>query len=117
MIAATTIVGRLLEDDADDAFDAKETILNDRAEQEKLAASGVITPETAMTAQCFYHRKLKYAHRRGGPLQARRNGRTKTWKTRPGEFQIPVKYGLRECFYINHTNAHEWSTVPLPTPA
>lgn len=24
----------------------------------------------------------------------RRNGRTKTWKTRPGEFRIPYRYGL-----------------------
>lgn len=25
----------------------------------------------------------------------RRNGQTKTWKTRPHDFHIPVKYGLR----------------------
>ena len=32
----------------------------------------------------------------------RRNGQTKLWKTRPGEFQIPVKAGLRTCGYITH---------------
>lgn len=35
----------------------------------------------------------------------RRNGATKTWKTRPGEFRIPVKFGLYGYGYITHTNA------------
>lgn len=38
----------------------------------------------------------------------RRNGATKTWKTRPGEFRIPVKYGLYEYGYIDNNNADEW---------
>jgi hypothetical protein len=32
----------------------------------------------------------------------RRNGQTKLWKTRPGEFQIPVKAGLKTCGCITH---------------
>lgn len=32
----------------------------------------------------------------------RRNGATKLWKTRPTEFRIPVKAGLRACGYIDH---------------
>lgn len=36
--------------------------------------------------------------------RVRRNGQTKTWKTRPGEFQIPVKAGLRSCAYLRHDN-------------
>jgi hypothetical protein len=36
--------------------------------------------------------------------QARRNGATKTWKTRPGEFSIPIKAGLRSCGYVRHDN-------------
>jgi len=35
----------------------------------------------------------------------RRNGRTKTWKTRPDQFSIPVKYGLHSYGRIDHTNA------------
>ncbi len=27
----------------------------------------------------------------------RRNGATKTWKTRPNEFRIPIKAGLKAC--------------------
>jgi len=34
--------------------------------------------------------------------KARRNGATKTWKTRPGEFSIPVKAGLRTTGRIDH---------------
>lgn len=34
----------------------------------------------------------------------RRNGQTKLWKTRPMEFSIPVKAGLRSCAYITNAN-------------
>lgn len=34
----------------------------------------------------------------------RRNGTTKLWKTRPLDFQIPVKAGLRACSYITNAN-------------
>lgn len=44
----------------------------------------------------------------GTPLRARINGRCKTWKTRPDEFRLPMKYGLKQCFYITEDNANEW---------
>ena len=47
----------------------------------------------------------------GTPLRCRVNGKCKTWKTRPSEFQLPVKYGLKTCFYITHENAHEWEVA------
>lgn len=31
---------------------------------------------------------------RGKHLKVRRNGKTQTWKTRPAEFRIPIKFGL-----------------------
>lgn len=34
----------------------------------------------------------------------RRNGATKTWKTRPGEFRIPVKAGLKACGEVTHNS-------------
>lgn len=43
----------------------------------------------------------------GNWWRVRRNGQTKTWKTRPGEFRIPVKAGLRACGYITHTNMND----------
>lgn len=44
----------------------------------------------------------------GRTWQARRNGATKTWKTRPGEFQIPVKAGFRACGYVRHDNLDDF---------
>ena len=34
----------------------------------------------------------------------RRNGKTQTWKTRPGHFRIPVKLGFRGYAEITHYN-------------
>jgi hypothetical protein len=36
--------------------------------------------------------------------RVRRNGKTQTWKTRPSEFSIPVKAGLREHARITETS-------------
>lgn len=55
----------------------------------------------------FYHRRMKGSD--GRPLRCRVNGVCKTWKTRPEDFKLPVKYGLRECFYIEPCNVDEWS--------
>ena len=44
----------------------------------------------------------------GSPVRARVSGRPKLWKTRPDEFRIPVKHGMRDHFYITHENGHEW---------
>ena len=46
------------------------------------------------------------------PVRCRVNGRCKTWKTRPNDFSLPVKHGLKSCFYITQDNAHEWSVKP-----
>ena len=36
----------------------------------------------------------------------RASGKCKTWKTRPEEFKLPIKYGLYESSYLTHENAH-----------
>lgn len=33
---------------------------------------------------------------------ARRNGKTKTWKTRPNDYRVPIKCGLRTCGHAGH---------------
>ncbi len=38
----------------------------------------------------------------------RRSGMTKTWKTRPGEFRIPVKFGLYQSGEITHETQDQW---------
>jgi hypothetical protein len=39
----------------------------------------------------------------GTPLRARVNGKCLTWKTRPEEFRLPVKHGLKDYFYLART--------------
>lgn len=71
----------------------------------------MITKEIAMTAtyrQEFHH--ISYLNSDGSPMRCRVNGACKTWKTRPAEFRLPVKHGLRQCFYITQDNAAEWVT-------
>jgi len=80
---------------------------------------GTLNARTALTARNFWHKTAKYTDGLRA-ISVRSNGATKTWKTRPGEFRIPVKFGFRECFYITDKNADEWSTQPiadLPKPA
>ena len=61
----------------------------------------MVTFEQALTADNFHEN-----HKKGGEVHNwRRNGMTKTWKTRPGEFRIPVKYGLYSYGYIDNVNA------------
>lgn len=67
----------------------------------------MITKEQALTANNFCHATL--TNKDKTPLRVRRSGKTQTWKTRPEEFKVPVKYGLYESTYITHLNAHEWN--------
>jgi len=74
----------------------------------------MVTKEQAMTFGIFYHVRQRNAD--GTDLRVRRNGKTQTWKTRPGDFRVPVKYGLKECLYIDQDTAHNWSvTDPTET--
>lgn len=61
---------------------------------------------------------------RGGVTESierwRVNGSAKTWVTRPGEFRLPIKYGMGygrgQHGYVDHTNArhfHLASECPL----
>lgn len=61
----------------------------------------MITKRDAMTASEFHEE-----HEPAGKIYTwHRNGACKTWKTRPEEFRLPVKYGLRSYDYITETNA------------
>lgn len=43
-------------------------------------------------AREFHYSKAECNGKRSNRLH--RTGKTKTWKTRPGEFRIPVKFGM-----------------------
>lgn len=82
----------------------------------------MITKDDAVTAgntgKTLYHMTLRGSDKK--PTRCRVNGRCKTWKTRPTEFQLPVKHGLRDCFYITPANADNWALTEeeaMATPA
>lgn len=66
----------------------------------------MITFDQALTAREFHYDGAEPAKIE----RWRRNGRTQTWKTRPGEFRIPVKWGLRGYSYITHHDAGAFHT-------
>lgn len=45
---------------------------------------------------------VKFRMTSGKLWMVKRNGKTKTWKTRPDEFSIPVKVGFRSCTHVTH---------------
>ena len=68
--------------------------------------------------QVLYHYKQK--NRDGSAMRARVNGRVIVWKTRPNDFKVPMKHGLKHCFYLTPSNAADWllhePTVTPQTP-
>ena len=48
------------------------------------------------------HKTLKNAD--GTALRARVNGAVKTWKTLPNRIKVPMKHGLKNCFYLTDKN-------------
>jgi hypothetical protein len=69
-----------------------------------------VSIESVATASEFWHRTARNAD--GTPVRCRKNGQLKLWKTRPTEFRLPVKYGLREYFYITEFNSGDWVVAP-----
>lgn len=66
----------------------------------------LVTIDNQEGVSYFYHVKEKNKDK--SHVRARRNGKTRTWKTRPTEFMIPVKQGLRNFGYITELNCNEW---------
>jgi hypothetical protein len=63
--------------------------------------------EAALDAGQLYAKMTK-----GGAWRCRRNGATKLWKTRPNDFRIPFKCGLKEYGQITHlTNIETYFEV------
>ena len=47
----------------------------------------------------------------GTPLRVRVNGKCQVWKTRPTEFRLPCKYGLKQGVQVTHDTAHQWEVA------
>ena len=54
--------------------------------------------------------ELGEANAIGTPKRWSVNGAIKLWKTRPKEFKVPIKHGLRTHDYLTHENAHLLTT-------
>lgn len=67
----------------------------------------LLTKENQEGISIFYSTKLKNADKTR--MRCRRNGKTKTWKTRPTEFKIPVKHGMYDYAYIDEKTAKYWT--------
>jgi hypothetical protein len=76
----------------------------------------MVTKEQLATARHFHYTGTSSCSRVVGPrggvkvsiVEVRASGQLKTWKTRPAEFRLPVKYGLYESFAIDHGNAMDF---------
>lgn len=66
----------------------------------------MITKEDALSHSMFYHTTLRNSD--GTAVRCRANGKCKIWKRDPKGFRLPVKYGLKECFYLTPANANQW---------
>lgn len=44
-------------------------------------------------------------------VRVRRNGATKTWKTKPNEWRLPVKYGMYDAYSITQRDAENYHTA------
>lgn len=85
----------------------------------------MVTKDQALTANEFHYGTCKRTiGLRGGVTEHtehwRRNGATKVWSTRPDEFRVPIKYGLKKCSYLTQSDANMFHTsqdCPLHNPA
>jgi hypothetical protein len=65
--------------------------------------------ETLSYRQTLYHRFERNAD--GSAKRCRVNGKVKLWKKSPQAFRLPVKWGLKHCFYLTQQNGSGWSTI------
>lgn len=89
--------------------------VGDFLKQTDVPQPGEVNKDVCMAAhygQEFYSRTSFNAD--GSPARVRVSGRCQTWKTRPDEFRLPVKYGMYQSLDINERNASEFSTIPPP---
>ncbi len=63
----------------------------------------MIEKDTAVNAT---HNEEFYCYNNGRITRWRVSGKAKTWKTRPNEFRLPIKFGMYESYAITDSNAH-----------
>lgn len=73
----------------------------------------MVTKDQAMTETEFHYGEcVRTVGPRGGVTERvehwRPNGALKVWKTRPDEWRLPIKYGMRGYSYIDQYNADQF---------
>lgn len=84
-----------------------------------------ITKEQAINAHMFHYGTCTRVIGPRGKVterteQWRRNGKTQVWVTRPNDYRVPIKYGLKRCSQLLPSDAEVFHTVedcPLNDPA
>jgi hypothetical protein len=66
-----------------------------------------ITITTENVERLLCARYLEAAMRNGNHWEMRANGQKKTWKTRPRDFRLPFKVGLKTCGAITQDDFDE----------
>lgn len=114
---ARSLVNRLLEaEDIDWSHDPEDpdaptsaSVIKTISDRE---ASGIVDKYA-----CAMMRPGTWLYHKPTGKRAKVNGRCRLWKREPDRFELPMKYGLYEYFYIDAKNMGDWSTKPLPVPS
>lgn len=75
-----------------------------------VATAPAITKSAVESNNEFWHKVARNSD--GSPVRCRKTGKMQVWKTRPTEFKQPVKYGLKECFYLTQDVLNDWVVAP-----
>jgi len=66
----------------------------------------VITRDQALTGNYFWLvQSNRIDNKPNRVITVRRSGKTKTWKTRPNDWDFPVKYGMYQSFHLTQDHA------------
>jgi hypothetical protein len=86
----------------------------EEAELAQLRKTGEVNPRTVKQYDMIYHRTVKNADGTAGRAKVTS---IKTLKTRPDDWTIGWKHGLKTYGTINKHNAGDWTTIePPPVP-
>lgn len=84
-----------------------------RGKHPRILALAVIPPSAFISTHEGFERfefpsPFRVITTRGTAMEARINGGTRTWKTRP-RIEVPCKLGFRECFTLVSTDGQSWN--------
>ena len=78
-----------------------------RGKHPRILALAVIPPAAFLTGPLLVPERFRIFSRKGTAMEARINGRTKTWKRTP-RIEVPCKVGFRECFPLISLDGLNW---------